>query len=109
MKRKMKIYIVMGTHGEYSDRTEWPVIALTSNDDAMVYTKKAQALSHELHIQSKNGKINHSKIPEKYKKYDKNIMAGTYDVSGYFINDVDLVVDDEFLKKWLIGINDEKV
>lgn len=29
-----RVWIVMGSTGEYSDRTEWPVVAFTSEDAA---------------------------------------------------------------------------
>lgn len=29
-----KIYVVMGTSGEYSDRTEWPIVAYMSEERA---------------------------------------------------------------------------
>lgn len=32
-----RIWIVMGSTGEYSDRTEWPVLAFTSEADARVH------------------------------------------------------------------------
>lgn len=35
------IYVVMGTTGEYSDRTEWPVVAYTNESDARRHVELA--------------------------------------------------------------------
>jgi hypothetical protein len=37
----MKVYIVFGTTGEYSDRSEWMVAAYTSEDNAKQHVLKA--------------------------------------------------------------------
>lgn len=34
---KRKIFVVMGTTGEYSDRSEWPVAAVETEDEAKQY------------------------------------------------------------------------
>lgn len=38
-----KIYIIIGTCGEYSDRSEWPVVALTSEASAEDYVIRVSA------------------------------------------------------------------
>ena len=42
------IYVVMGTCGEYSDRTEWPVAAYTDEGLAKDHVKAATAKAREL-------------------------------------------------------------
>ncbi len=42
------IYVVMGTTGEYSDRTEWPVLAYLSKPQAEEHVEKASARAREL-------------------------------------------------------------
>lgn len=44
----MKIYVVMGTCGEYSDRTEWPVCAFVSEDLARELGEKATKRAAEV-------------------------------------------------------------
>ena len=40
------VYIVMGTTGEYSDGTEWPVIAYLNKADAEWHADKAAVWAH---------------------------------------------------------------
>ena len=42
------IYVVMGTTGEYSDRSEWPVIAFVSEEAAKERIEKATHRAKEL-------------------------------------------------------------
>ena len=44
----MKIYIVFGKTGEYSDRTEWPVVAYTQEIDAQSHVAAATAKAREI-------------------------------------------------------------
>lgn len=46
----MKIYIVMGTTGEYSDRSEWPVVAY--QDEAMAQAHVLAATAEASRIQA---------------------------------------------------------
>ncbi len=39
----MKIYIVMGCQGEYSDRSEWPVVAYRKKARAEAEVKRLEA------------------------------------------------------------------
>lgn len=41
----MKVFVVFGKTGEYSDRSEWPVCAYSSEDDAKTHVTKAQEYS----------------------------------------------------------------
>lgn len=42
------IHIVMGSHGEYSDFIEWPVVAYTNKSRAIEHVKKAYDRSMEI-------------------------------------------------------------
>lgn len=48
----MKIFVVRGQTGEYSDRTEWPVKAFTDEDKAKEFVVQADAIARELYIQA---------------------------------------------------------
>jgi hypothetical protein len=42
------IYVVMGTTGEYSDRTEWPVVAFCQKDTAEKLIEQATKRAKEI-------------------------------------------------------------
>lgn len=42
------IYIVMGSHGEYSDFQEWPVVAYTKESKAIEHVEKAYDRAQEI-------------------------------------------------------------
>jgi len=74
----MLIYTVIGSTGEYSDRTEWPVIS---------YSDEAKAQEHVLNADRKAKEweaIRESSFedpPEEYREYDQNMQmdyTGTY-------------------------------
>jgi len=44
----MKIYVVRGTTGEYSDRNEWAVIAYRNEKEAQEFIKKAKKRAEEI-------------------------------------------------------------
>lgn len=50
----MKVYIVMGETGEYSDRNEWPVVAYTDEVDAKAHVMRCDAwlLQNSVHANS---------------------------------------------------------
>lgn len=43
-----KVYVVEGSTGEYSDRTEWPVIAYESEDRAKQHVLNASAEARKI-------------------------------------------------------------
>lgn len=53
----MNIHVVFGSTGEYSDRTEWPVVAYTQELDAQSHVAAATAKAREIEaaIQSYHG------------------------------------------------------
>jgi hypothetical protein len=44
----MKVYIVMGTTGEYSDRCEWPVVAYFDEHAAKVHVYNAKCVANQI-------------------------------------------------------------
>lgn len=42
MSKEKKIFVVMGTHGEYSDRSEWPVCAYEKEVLAQDHVRKSK-------------------------------------------------------------------
>jgi len=79
-----KIYIVLGTTGEYADQCEWPVIAYFDETKAKEHVIKAGRRSTEL-IQE----YGWSKIPRGNNEFDP-IMQVDYTGVEYRIVDVDL-------------------
>lgn len=49
----MKIYVVSGDCGEYSDFTQWLVKAFVAERDARNFVEKASAISRELYMNEK--------------------------------------------------------
>ena len=85
------IYIVMGTTGEYSDRTEWPVIAFEDKklaEDQVRYAKTTADIIYEKCLE-------YNKFPLKSLKnsYDPN-MKMDYTGTSYFIYETTLWEND---------------
>lgn len=54
-EKRTRIFVVMGTTGEYSDRTEWPVLAFTDKTAAEKLVVQASRRAAEIHNQPSNG------------------------------------------------------
>jgi hypothetical protein len=80
----MKIYIVMGTTGEYSDRHEWPVVAYFDEHAARVHIDNATRVANQ--IEQDGGYYD----PEDGAKneYDPS-MRMDYTGTGYYMMTVD--------------------
>lgn len=50
-----QIYVVMGSTGEYSDRTEWPVLAYLNEGDAQECVKRFVAWAMEKGVHTTQG------------------------------------------------------
>lgn len=81
----MKINVVIGTTGEYSDRTEWLVKAFTSSKAAQELVVNATRRANEIHVTR----------PDKYtlpkgltNKYDPD-MQMDYTGTTYYFKDVE--------------------
>lgn len=83
-----KIYVVMGTTGEYSDRSEWPVIAYFDEEKAKQHVTLArQEAKRILHLAKHNNKltIEFERIYD-----DTGFIDGSID---YFYYDIKLVTE----------------
>jgi len=82
----MRIYVVMGTTGEYSDRTEWPVKAFTVKRKAerliTLATEDAKRLESER-------ETTYSNSPEGSSEHDPKIQMD-YTGTEYFYYEVEL-------------------
>lgn len=84
----MKIYVVFGTSGEYSDRREWPVKAFKSKEQAEVLVINATQEANR--IFSANGDKYYDWDNEKDpNKYDPE-MDMDYTGASYYIAEVEL-------------------
>src|SRR3990167_11101440 len=73
-----KIYVVMGTTGEYSDRTEWAVCAYAHKSMAEKHADEAMLWSH------KHGKAAQAKYEHTYKDEDKPNSPWDADYQLYY-------------------------
>lgn len=82
-----KLYIVMGTTGEYSDRIEWPVAAYEDTEEAEKHVDAATRRSKELMGQRKGNY--YDEHPKEFNIYDP---GGQIDYTGtdYYILEVEL-------------------
>lgn len=72
------IYVVMGQTGEYSDRSEWPVMAYTDKPSAEKHADDAMMEARRLKADQEYGAKN---------KYDPN-MSMDYTGTDYYVMDV---------------------
>lgn len=88
------VYIVMGTVGEYSDRTEWPVALYVHRRKAQSHVVKAASRSRLIHIlQAKNRKDGGSREDAgklAVNEFDPGMEVDSYhsDWARYFIYEV---------------------
>ena len=83
-----KIYVVMGTTGEYSDRTEWTIAAYSDEEEAK---KHVELATERALIEEANSEINGWDYQPK-NDYDTGMQID-YTGTGYYINEVELFVD----------------
>ena len=89
----MKIFIVMGTTGEYSDRAEWPVVAFHSELLAQVRVTQATTRGNELSVKypytyEYNSRKN-EKMGGETNEFDPNFRF-EYNGTSYYILSVEL-------------------
>lgn len=89
----MKIYIVIGSTGEYSDRYEWPVIAYLNKIKAQDHVLKASKRSDEIFETWKHDII----IPDGINEFDPSFRMD-YTETSYYLWEVELSELD-FIKK----------
>jgi len=84
---KVIIYIVQGTSGEYSDRSDWLVCAYTSKKSAEEHAHKAMLRAVEIH-KSSPGFFSRSKENE----FDPD-MQMDYTGTEYTVLETNLITD----------------
>jgi hypothetical protein len=58
--KKKNVYIVMGSTGEYSDRSEWPVVAYLNEEHAKEHVEKATAYAKEFEVFAQRDEFRHN-------------------------------------------------
>jgi hypothetical protein len=81
-----KIYIVMGTTGEYSDRSEWPVAAYFDVLKAQEHVENATKVAQGIEVTRTSPYWTH---PDQSNQYDPN-MQMDYTGTQYFLMDVEI-------------------
>lgn len=79
------LYVVTGTTGEYSDRSEWLVRAYLSETEAEAHAEKAGAKAAELFATRSN---KYRSPPEGSNEHDPR-MQMDYTGTTYFVQEVD--------------------
>jgi len=93
---KVKIWVVTGSSGEYSDRTEWNVCAYISEKHAQEHSANAQAKANIFQTQYKNS----WEIPKGANEYDP-YMGANYTGTSYTVNMVELWDAPDGLAAWV--------
>lgn len=79
------IYVVMGTTGEYSDRSEWPVLAFVDEEAAKRHVENASRRAKELEATAPedwNKKSDHWKQNE----FDKEMQHDYTETTYYYMH-----------------------
>lgn len=86
-----RIWIVMGSTGEYSDRREWPVIAFTSEDAAKERIAALDVRMQQIPQEWRDDRWEHEvKIKEHMAPLDPNFSMD-YTGTSYFFYEVEVV------------------
>lgn len=80
------IYVVMGTTGEYSDRSQWPVKAYRTEASARVLVEKASERAREIEVATKGS---YRAMREAVNEHDPH-MDMDYTGTTYYVMKVDL-------------------
>jgi len=89
MTKKGKLYVVMGSTGEYSDHSEWLVYAFENEDDAKWWVERATEKANEW----KNVRNSrHMDPPGGWNPYDPH-MHMDYTGTNYYIEEVEMLED----------------
>lgn len=78
----MKIYLVMGTAGEYSNRSDWPVMAYFTEKKAQEHVLRADHRAKELY--ALYPRYEEHRIPKGSNEFDPQ-MQTDYSGTSYFI------------------------
>lgn len=84
------IYVVFGTTGEYSDRSEWPVRAFRTEAQAQELIEKASAAAREVFLKYESGELHRWDIDDgDFNPYDSKMQID-YTGTTYYIYKVEL-------------------
>lgn len=81
-----KLFIVMGTTGEYSDRTEWPVVAYEDEEEAEKHVDAATRRAKELEV----GRGSRYELSDKERSVYDPGMGMDYTGTDYYVLEVEL-------------------
>lgn len=91
----MKIYIVFGATGEYSDRNEWAVCAYSNEDEAKAKVERCEKIAKELEASpDEDGlALRHIIRPETHPQFYVEDIDITMDYTGtyYYICETELL------------------
>lgn len=89
----MKIYIVEGSTGEYSDRRNWNVIAYTNKQEAEDHAFNATKRAKEIFpFREDFWEYNRSEFPDRLKNEFDPRMDMDYTGTDYYVTEVELVM-----------------
>ena len=98
------LYVVMGTTGEYSDRSEWPVRSFLSLDKAQAFVLAADTWLRENGIyQGSDEGVGHELRPETC-PFDPGFSTG-YTGTGYYVMPVPL--DDDTMLEIAVSVDQD--
>jgi hypothetical protein len=88
------VYVVMGTTGEYSDRSEWPVLAHLKKPDAERHVELASdwARQRRYHEDAQRDVANYNSHRDENNPHDPNMQVDYTGVS-YYVLDVPLATE----------------
>ena len=89
----MKIYVVIGEEGEYSDRVEWCVKAFTNKPAAEQFVIAATAHGKEMHKKyGQTGRVLDTTQVSETRIYDPHLcISHWYDPAQYRLEEIELV------------------
>lgn len=82
MSKTSKIYVVIGSCGEYSDHSEWPVCYFTKEEDAKEYVVKCTEIGNKIRA-GEPGFYNYAYIQQNPHPLDPQFR---WDYSGFNYN-----------------------
>ena len=72
-----KVFIVAGSCGEYSDYTEWPIVAYSTEKAAREHSDKAQISANKINAAAQD--IDYG-ISDRYQKIESLLKTNKYDL-----------------------------
>lgn len=97
----MRIYVVMGRCGEYSDHMEWMIVAYTLKSVAQAHVIKATERMYELYADPTKAAYagaSYPSVEEGDNAWDPNMSTG-YTGTSYYIEEVELHMGVDALVK----------